>query len=713
MGDKAWRVRLVSSVILAAVCIGGRRPALADNSQATPKAAEFFVSLQGNDAWSGRVAEPAENDGPFATVARAKQAVRELRRAQTEPVRVVLSGGTYFLAEPLDFWPSDSGTKEAPITYAAAPGEKVILSGGRRLTGGQWGEVNGQQAWVIDLPEVKIGKWTFRQLFVNGERRPRTRLPKQGEYQIEAVLDYDPKSPEYPYAFTQGTKRIVYKGTDIQPWHNLHDVEVVGVTCWHDEHLPLESVDVTSHTATFDRRSLFALFKSLTENPGVYWVENVREALDSPGQWYLDRLEGRLYYLPRQGEDMQAVEIIAPRLTQLVRVVGWEGKPVKHVNFEGLTFSHTEWQPPADWAASLQGSTDVPGALYFDYAQNCSVRGGAIEHIGTYGIQVNMGCLEIEISHNRMADLGAGGVNVGHFYSNERSEQGERRTAWLPKGPRSERITVADNEITGTGQIYAGSAGVVMGENPGNKVVHNHLHHLSWLGISVGSSDGEGEARGNVVEYNHVHHVGDGRMSDVGGIYTRSISPGTRIRYNVVHDIQHRDYGGWGIYTDQGTGEVLIEKNIVYRCSSGPLFVSISTNITVENNIFAFGADYQIFRAGCSDPTAFEYAFRRNIVYYNQGSVVGQWEPANRNFLYDHNLYWNTSGKVTVFTGDKSLDDWRAAGQDKNSIVADPLFVDPEKGDFRLRPGSPAAEIGFEPWDLMAVGPRRLPDASR
>ena len=188
-------------------------------------------------------------------------------------------------------------------------------------------------------------------------------------------------------------------------------------------------------------------------------MENVREALDSPGQWYLDRLEGRLYYLPRQGEDMQAVEIIAPRLTQLVRVVGWEGKPVKHVNFEGLTFSHTEWQPPADWAASLQGSTDVPGALYFDYAQNCSVRGGAIEHIGTYGIQVNMGCLEIEISHNRMADLGAGGVNVGHFYSNERSEQGERRTAWLPKGPRSERITVADNEITGTGQIYAGSAG--------------------------------------------------------------------------------------------------------------------------------------------------------------------------------------------------------------------------------------------------------------
>jgi len=692
------RVHSLSLVAVAVVGIGLTPPARAEDA---PQGVQFFVSPQGNDTWSGRVATPGEKDGPFATIGRAKLAARELRKTQDVAVRVVIAGGTYFLDEPLDFWPADSGTKEAPNTYAAAPGEEVVLSGGRRLTGGRWGEVNGQKAWVIDIADVMIGKWKFRQLFVNGERRPRTRLPKQGEYQIEALLDFDPNG------FTSGAKRIVFHGSDIQPWHNLHDVEVVSVTCWHDEHMLLDSVDTANRTATFDRRSFFGLYKSLTQDPGVYSVENVREALDTPGQWYLDRLEGRLYYLPRQGENMQAVEIIAPRLTQLVRVVGWEGKPVKYVDFEGLTFSHTEWQPPADWAASLQGSTDVPGALYFDYAQNCSVRGGAIKHIGTYGIQVNMGCLEIEISHNRLADLGAGGVNIGHFYSHEQGEQGERRTAWLPKGPRSERITVADNEITGTGQIYAGSAAVVVGENPGNRIVHNHLHHLSWLGISVGSSDGEGEARGNVVEYNHVHHVGDGRMSDVGGIYTRSISPGTRIRYNIVHDIQHRDYGGWGIYTDQGTGEVLIEKNIVYRCSSGPLFVSFSRNIAVENNIFAFGAEYQIFRAGCSDPAYLEYTFHRNIVYYDQGSLVGQWEPATRNFSYDHNLYWNTSSQAIVISGDKSWDDWRAAGQDEHSIVADPLFVDPEKGDFRLPPGSPAEQIGYHQWDLSQVGPRR------
>ena len=114
MGDKAWRVRLVSSVILAAMCIGGRRPALAENSQAAPKAAEFFVSLQGNDAWSGRVAKPAENDGPFATVARAKQAVRELRKTQTVPVRVVLSGGTYFLASPWTSGPRIRARRRLP-----------------------------------------------------------------------------------------------------------------------------------------------------------------------------------------------------------------------------------------------------------------------------------------------------------------------------------------------------------------------------------------------------------------------------------------------------------------------------------------------------------------------------------------------------------------------------------------------------------------------
>ena len=146
-------------------------------------------------------------------------------------------------------------------------------------------------------------------------------------------------------------------------------------------------------------------------------MENVFEALDTAGQWYLDRPQGRLYYLPQPGEDMTAAEIIAPRLTQVVRVVGRPGAPAHDIRFEGLTFSHTEWQPPADYASSLQAGIDVPGALLFDYAERCAVTGGGIEHIGNYGVEVSVGCADIEISHNQITDIGAGGIRIGHFFS--------------------------------------------------------------------------------------------------------------------------------------------------------------------------------------------------------------------------------------------------------------------------------------------------------
>ena len=117
-------------------------------------------------------------------------------------------------------------------------------------------------------------------------------------------------------------------------------------------------------------------------------MENVFEALDTPGQWYLDRPQGRLYYLPQPGEDMATAEIVAPRLTQVVRVVGRSGAAAHDLRFEGITFSHTEWQPPADYASSLQAGIEVPGALLFDYAERCAVTGGGIEHIGNYGVEV-------------------------------------------------------------------------------------------------------------------------------------------------------------------------------------------------------------------------------------------------------------------------------------------------------------------------------------
>ena len=143
--------------VLSIICFA-LFPALAADSTAK---ADFFVSPKGDDRWSGRLADPGDGDGPFATVARAREAVRTLRKAQKEPrtVRVVLRGGTYYLDRPMEFGPEDSGTERAPVVYAAASGENVAVSGGRPIVGGRWGEANGRKAWVVDIPGVKEGKW--------------------------------------------------------------------------------------------------------------------------------------------------------------------------------------------------------------------------------------------------------------------------------------------------------------------------------------------------------------------------------------------------------------------------------------------------------------------------------------------------------------------------------------------------------------------------
>jgi hypothetical protein len=680
---------------------------------ASPQTGDFFVSPQGDDKWSGRLVKPEGNDGPFATVARARDAVKALLKSRKEagPVRVVLRDGIYFLDQPLEFGPEDSGTERTPVVYAAASGEKVILSGGRRLTGGRWGNANGRKVWEIEIPDVKEGRWRFRQLFVNGERRQRTRLPKEGEYRIESLPGYTGDFLRSP------TKQFVYAAGHIVPtWRNLRDVEIVGITRWLDNRLPIESVDGQTRTVTFDRPSLFALVSSApwgdsTTTPSVYWVENVFEALDTPGQWYLDRLEGRLYYLPRSGEDI--AEIIAPRLTRVLQVIGRPNAPAHDIRFEGITFSHTEWLPPPDYASSLQAGVEVPGALFFDHAERCVVTGGAIEHIGNCGVEVNVGCADIEISHNQITDIGAGGIRVGHFFSWETdgsgqlTERGKQRKAAMPKGPHSQRITIADNVIAHCGRFSPEAAGVFVGDNAHNKIVHNHIYDLFQCGISVGSVQdfGPTQGQGNIIEHNHVHDVGQGMLSDVAGIYTCS-SPGSRIRYNRVHDVSRRNYGGWGIYPDEGAHDLLIEKNVVYRCQDGGLFAHHNRNITAANNIFACNRQTQVERYGVG---GFELMFQRNVVHYREGTAVGPFgieKCATNLCIFDRNIYWNESGAPVLF-GARTLAEWQALGQDRNSLVADPLFIDAARGDFRLRPGSPAEKIGFEPWDLSSIGPRK------
>jgi parallel beta-helix repeat protein len=210
----------------------------------------------------------------------------------------------------------------------------------------------------------------------------------------------------------------------------------------------------------------------------------------------------------------------------------------------------------------------------------------------------------------------------------------------------------------------------------------------------------------------------------MGGIYMLGVAPGTIVRNNLIHDIESHGYGGWGIYTDEGSSHVLIENNIVYNTKCAGFDQHYGRENIVRNNIFALGREDQIHRSRLDEHISF--FIERNIIY-SQGETPllgGTWDkitymnrpgkpwfPAEIDSLthvFDYNVYFNPDKTVKDirFAG-KTFDEWRSDAQDMHSVYADPLFTDPGNGDFTLSPESPAFALGFENIDMSTVGPRR------
>lgn len=643
---------------------------------------QFYVAMNGNDAWSGTRPEPnsSRTDGPFATLERARDAVRELKvKGKLKGgVTINIRKGTYYLSQPFELTPEDSGTPESPVIYTAYKGEEVIISGGQEIDGFTPVEVNGRKMIACEIPRVKNGEWYFTQLFVNGHRKPRTRLPKSGYYQVESLIDAD-----WNVAWNQGQDRFRFKEGEIRCWKNLSDVDIVALHFWVESRMPIKSVNESERIVELAKKSVFRLSAEWMQAGARYFVENVFEALDTPGQWYLDRPAGILYYYPAIGEDWKRESFVAPRLEQLVRVIGSQDAPVRNVHFRGLRFAHTEYKLPPDRSGAAQAAHTVPGALYFERAVGCSVSECEISRIGGYAVEFGDGCRECAVEKCLITDLGAGGVKINRG---------------------SESITVCDNEIGDGGKIFMSAVGVWIADAANNRVVHNHIHDLNYTGVSVGWVWGYGpnNARGNIIEQNHIHHIGRGVLSDLGGIYTLSIQPGTIIRNNLIHDCISYGYGGWGIYTDEGSSEILIENNVVYNTKTGGFHQHYGRDNIVRNNIFAFATDYQLQRTREEQHNSF--TFERNIVYYNSGVLLGSnW--SNDKFKMDYNIYWDASGRPVTFAG-VSFEEWKKRGHDVHSLITDPKFVNAEKFDFRLQPDSPAFGLGFKEIDVSRVGPR-------
>jgi parallel beta-helix repeat protein len=251
--------------------------------------------------------------------------------------------------------------------------------------------------------------------------------------------------------------------------------------------------------------------------------------------------------------------------------------------------------------------------------------------------------------------------------------------------------------------------GIWIGQSAHNRVAHCEIADFYYTGISIGWTWGYGRslARGNIVEYNHVHHIGkksDGSgpwLSDMGGIYTLGVQPGTTIRNNLWHDIAALRYGGWGIYFDEGSSGILAENNLVYNTTHGGFHQHYGRDNTVQNNIFAWGRDHALQATRPEEHIRFRFV--RNIVLHRGAQILAG--NLDFHFVFDHNLYWRVDGDAVRF-GTLNWEQWQAKGMDRNSIRADPQFRDPARNDFRLAETSPARQLGFQPFSLDQVGPR-------
>lgn len=685
----------------------------------------LYVSPAGDDRWSGKLAEPnaAGDDGPLATLERARDVAREWRaqNPSTNTITVLLRDGRYALTHPIEFGPADSH-----VTYAAQTGEQAIIDAGQRITGWRIESVHGKACWVADLPAVAEGKWYFRQLWVNGERRQRARAPKQGFYWMEDV-------PGITFAAKQfdGTDTFKCAPDDIQPWHNLTDVDVVALHYWVEERMPIASFDPATRLVKSSRRSIFALKDDVAKRFARYYVENVFEELSAPGEWYLDRASGKLYYLPMPGETPATAEVFASVIEQWLKVTGDPdaGQFVEGLRFIGLTFQHSEWQQPTGrnilfgdsddptlprepevaFAAAPQAACNIAGGIVFMGARNCAVEDCAIEHAGGYAVQLADGCQFNRIVGNEMCDLGAGGVTM-----NGADVQG-------PASHRTGNNAITDNHIHAGGRVFPSAIGIFSAHAFGNDMSHNHIHDFYYTGISCGWVWGYADSisKDNRIEHNHIHHLGHGALSDMGGIYTLGVQPGTVIRGNHIHDVEKHNYGGWGIYLDEGSAHILVENNICHDTSSQLFHQHYGRENLVRNNIFAFGRE-GLMALGRGEAHN-SFTFTHNILigdgqWLYAGGYAGQVE--RRAIRSDLNLLWDVNGKPFI-SGDAvadananwylarsyTWDEWRVHGQDCHSILADPRCRDLAARDFTLAEDSPALALGFKPFVLMA-GPR-------
>jgi parallel beta-helix repeat protein len=647
----------------------------------------IYVSPTGNDAHAG------SKEQPLATLIGARNKARLIRKqlTTTSPIEVLVEQGNYYLTHPLELTVEDNGTAQAPLVFKAVLGAKPVFYGGKEL--GKF-EKGDDGLWKMDIPESANYGWRFEQLYINGKRASRAKAINNLDfYHPTAVKEtVFVKDPGHENDFA--TLKISLPSESLRWMNQLtrSEMEDVVITLYHKWNI------TRKHISSFNPKDSSIYVTGFTQKPWntidthtTFNIENCKKALDSPGEWFLDR-KGTLYYKPLPGETIENTTVIAPIAKQLVVISGNEqsGDRVAHVRFDGLTFKVTDYQMPLQGEEPAQGAYHIEAAVAVDYADNISFSDCEIAHTGGTGIWFRKACSNSKVERNYLHDIGASGVKIGDYD--------------LPKN--SDDIThhiVVDNNIMHSGgMVFPCAVAIMIFHASDNELTHNDIGDFQYSGISVGWVWGydHSPAKRNKIAYNHIHHLGWGVLSDMGGIYTLGISEGTVVANNVIHHVYSFDYGGWGLYTDEGSTDIIMEKNLVYNCKSSGFHQHYGKDNIIRNNLFINNIKGQL--QATREEKHRSFSFTNNIVYFNQGSLLtSNWEKIN--LFTDKNAYWDTRTTDLRFKK-QSFKEWQASGKDVSSVIANPEFSNEAQFDFRIGNKKLLKRIGFTPIDYTQAG---------
>jgi hypothetical protein len=557
-----------------------------------------------------------------------------------------------------------------------------------------------------------MGDIKFSDFYVNGKRADFTRYPQEGTLAVKEVENPSTELHTHSRWFIADKNDLEI----MRHFKNFEDCFISYNHYWVDEHTPIQSYDLETGKIVCEYASRYSISLKHPRSALNYIIENTAEGFKNPNEWYYDKTTKKLYYLPEDPQvDPEDIVGYIPIADKLWQIEGTLEEKIENVVIRRFDMAYTKGDYrsllnvtedfPNGFASDAQSMCSAYGSINFSHAAYCAVEACHLFCLGVHGIVAEYGVHHLRIQKNVISHIGAGAVRInGGAYGS-------------PIETHTFGNSILDNQITHCGKRYYSGCGILLMHSYENVVAHNEISWLYYSGISCGWNWGykESISHHNLIEKNYIHHIGQGKLSDMGGIYLLGKQPGTIVRNNVIHDVESKHYGGWGLYTDEGSSYMLLENNICYRISSNGFYQHYGQMNTVRNNIFALSKDAPVRVSRKELHTG--VILENNICIMNGTPAyqTGYDEKragclhvmaASRNFFcdlqQDHPVIWRLNGK------DFSLEEMQQKfGYEKESLVIPLPFKDLLGNDFNLKDANRLKTLGFMPIDYADCGVRR------